>query len=85
MNIHQGFITFFVLGSTMFFPWIFTSVATLFIALREPLLPLAIGIIFDALYYAPHAHQFPVYTFYGFACTAVAFFVHKRLRSSTIR
>jgi hypothetical protein len=85
MRIPTGFLTLFILASTVFFPWLVTGIITVLLAPWEPLLPLAVGMVFDALYSAPGAHAFPVFSLYGAVLTAGAFFVRERLRASILR
>jgi hypothetical protein len=85
MKFFTGTATIFILFSTVMLPWIFTSIIALFLASLEPLIPFAIGIIFDILYFAPGSSAFPLFTLCGLVATGVAFFVRERLRASIIR
>lgn len=74
----------FALISAFIFPWIFTAGIAFFAALWIPLLPLAVGILLDVLYYAPQAHWFPLGTVSGALVTLVAHFVRTRLKAGII-
>ena len=83
--ILQGVVTFFTLLSVIFFPWPFTATLTIGLVFVEPLIPLAVGIFADVLYYTPQAYAFPVFTLYGAICTILALVVRSRLRTGTIQ
>ena len=71
--------------SVIFFPWPLTAVLTLGVALFEPLVPLAVGLLMDTLYYLPHSGaMLPLFTIYGAFTTIIAFFVRDRLKASII-
>lgn len=78
-------LTVFSFISLLFFPWLFTVVLVLVSAFFIPLLPLAVGLSTDALYYAPHAGSIPLFTLYGAVMSALAIFVQKQLRTSIIK
>jgi len=80
----QRFGTIVAFLSAIFFPWPLTALLALLLALFEPLVPLAIGIFMDALYYVPHGSFFPAATLWGALITALAFFVRTRLKTSII-
>ncbi|MFZ1075253.1 MAG: hypothetical protein WAN50_02670 [Minisyncoccia bacterium] len=71
--------------SAMLFPWPVTVLLALASAASDPLVPLAVGIFADTLYYSPHAGSAPYFTLFGTLGTAVAFFVRSWLKASTIR
>jgi hypothetical protein len=70
--------------SAILFPWPMTVLIVLVSSFFVPLLPLAIGIFADALYYTPTAIAVPVFTLVGIVVTCVAFLVRSRLQTSTI-
>jgi hypothetical protein len=45
--------------SAVLFPWPLTALLSVGAAYFEPLVPLAVGIFADTLYYAPQASRFP--------------------------
>ena len=71
--------------SVIVFPWPFTVLLALACSFTEPLVPLAVGLFADTLYYTPQAHSLPIFAFCGAVVTVVAFFVRSRLRASSIR
>lgn len=79
-----GVLTLLAFVSTIFFPWPFTAALAVTAALFEPLVPLAVGLFADTLYYAPHAGTLPVFTFYGAVVAVLAFFVRNRLKAGII-
>ncbi len=68
------------LGSVMLFPWPAAAVLALMSAVVEPLVPLAAGILADALYYVPQAHSYPLFTLFGMLVTLISSVVRSRLR-----
>ncbi|HCR52072.1 TPA: hypothetical protein DIV48_00295 [Candidatus Kaiserbacteria bacterium] len=80
----SGILTLLAFVSTIFFPWSFTAALAIAVALFEPLVPLAVGLFADTLYYVPHAGTLPVFTLYGAVATMLAFFVRNRLNASII-
>jgi len=77
--------TFFSFVSVIFFPWPFTVLLVLVSSCTEPLVPLAVGIFADTLYYAPSVGTLPLFTLYGAVVTIIAFFVRSRLRTGIIK
>ncbi|OGG64666.1 hypothetical protein A3J11_02875 [Candidatus Kaiserbacteria bacterium RIFCSPLOWO2_02_FULL_55_12] len=71
--------------SAIFFPWPFTVLLALISVRWEPLVPLAVGLFADTLYYVPSAALVPVFTLSGAAVTVIALFVRSRLRTSIMR
>jgi len=65
--------------SVIIFPWPFTAVLALASAFVEPLVPLAVGLFADTLYYIPHA-GYPYFTLWGAVVTTIALVVQSRLR-----
>ena len=77
----------FTLGSfisVVFFPWICTILVTFVAAFFEPLVPVAVGIFADTLYYTPTAAVVPLYTILGALLTIIALFVRTRLWTGTL-
>ncbi len=81
----RAILTYFTFISAVLFPWPFTAILALIASFTEPLVPLAVGIFADTLYYAPHSYVLPFFTLYGAVFTSVAFFVRSRLRPSPVR
>ena len=81
----QGILTVFTFMSAMLFPWPFTVALAFVSSFTEPLVPLAVGIFADTLYYAPHAYTLPLFTICGAILTSIMLFVRGRLRPSPIR
>ncbi|MDE2021908.1 MAG: hypothetical protein KGI71_03280, partial [Patescibacteria group bacterium] len=61
--------------SAIFFPWPLTVTFAFVSSLVEPLVPLAVGIFADTLYYTPHAGVMPIFTLAGALATFGALFV----------
>jgi hypothetical protein len=80
----RGVFTLLAFASTILFPWLCTVLLTLGLAVFEPLLPLAIGLFADTLYYAPQA-GLPLFTLYGLLATVLVFLVRTRLKTGPIR
>lgn len=70
--------------SAVFFPWPLTACLALGLAIFEPLVPIAVGIFVDTLYYASHSGTLPLLTIYGALATSIAFFVRSRLKTGII-
>ncbi len=80
----RGLFTLIAFISTVLFPWPLTVLLTLGVSLYEPLVPLAIGIFADTLYYTPQVGVLPLFTIYGLIAAVIAFFVRSRLKTSII-
>lgn len=80
----NGLLTLSTLVSVVLSPWPLTLCLALVSSLVEPLVPLAVGLLADTLYFAPHSGAIPLYTVYGGLTTALALFVHSRLRADSI-
>lgn len=80
----RGTLAIFSMVATILFPWPFTVLLTLAASLLEPLLPLAVGLFADTLYYSPQAGGIPVFTLYGAVATVLATFVRSRLKAGII-
>ncbi len=71
--------------SVIFLPWLVTIVLVLVVATLEPLLPFAIGIFADTLYYHTASSSYPRYALLGIGVTVAVLFVRSQLRTSIIR
>lgn len=80
----RGVLTLSTFVSAILFPWPFTAFLAFGTSLLEPLVPLAVGLFADTLYYIPQAGSVPLSTIYGALLTALAFFVRSRLKTSII-
>jgi hypothetical protein len=67
--------------SAVLFPWPLTACLAVGIASVEPLIPLAVGIFADTLYFSHQGAALPMATLYGALVTALAFFVRSRLKT----
>ena len=83
-HYYYGLLTLSALASAALFPWPFTALLALAVSLGEPLVPLAVGIVIDTLYYTPQAQVLPLFTICGALTTVVIFLVRSRLETSTI-
>ena len=81
----RGVLTLFTFVSVICFPWPFTALLALVSSLIEPLVPLAVGMFADTLYYAPSAGAWPFFTLAGAVATTIALLVRSRLRTSSIK
>lgn len=81
----RGIFSLITFISIVLFPWPMSVFLALAISLFEPLVPLAAGIFADTLYYTPQSGILPLFTLYGAAVTALAFFVRSRLRTGPVR
>lgn len=81
----RGVATLIVLASTFLFPWPLTVVLVLSTAPFEPLLPFAVGILADTIYYTPAAGASPLYTVLGALSSVLAVLVRNQLRTGIIR
>lgn len=66
------------------FPWPVAFIGAVLFSLLEPLLPLAVGILAEALFYAP-GQGLPFYALGGLLATLAAYFVQSRLKAGIIR
>jgi len=80
----RGSLIFITFLSVLFFPWPLTTLLTIVSAFSIPLMPFAIGIFADTLYYVP-SQGLPFFTIFGALATGLAIFVHKWLRTGIIR
>lgn len=83
--IRNGLLTLSTFVSVVLFPWPFTAFLALVTSFFEPLVPFAVGLFADTLYYVPQTGTWPVFTLYGLFVSIVAAFVRTRLRASIIR
>ena len=81
----RGILTIASFVSVIFFPWPLTALLALAVSVLEPLVPLAVGLFADALYYTPSAGTLPLATLSGVAATTLMLFVRSRLRASPVR
>ena len=70
------------LASPLLFPLGITIILAGVGAIVTPLLPLAVGLIFDALYWHGSASWLPWASLVGALLSIVAFFVHRYVRTS---
>jgi hypothetical protein len=80
-----GFLVVLAFVSAVLFPWPLTGLLSFAIAPFEPLVPLALGLVLDALYFAPEAKVLPLFTLCGGVITIVAYLVRKRLRLTALQ
>ncbi len=80
----RGVLSALTVLSLVVFPWLYTVGLALITAAYEPLVPLAVGILADTLYYVPHSGVLPWGTIGGALVTGAALFVQSRLRTSSI-
>lgn len=85
MNIQNGILTILTFISAALFPWPCTALLALAASFFEPLVPFAVGIFADALYYIPHSGAVPTFTLYGLALSIVAVLVRRQLRAGSMR
>ncbi len=71
--------------SVLFFPWPFAAILAIASAWYEPLMPLAVGVFADAVYYTIHAARLPWFTVFGAVVSAVVIFVRTRLKTGSMR
>jgi hypothetical protein len=76
----RGLFTLLSFLSPILFPWPLTIILVLITALAEPLVPLAVGLFADTLYYNYASGAVPVATVGGAVLTIAAFIVRSRLR-----
>jgi hypothetical protein len=82
--IRNGLLTLFTFVSVILFPWPLSVLLTVVTSFFEPLVPIAVGIFADTLYWAPHASTLPIFTLYGLVLSAVAVLVRSRLSAGII-
>lgn len=80
----RGTFTILSFVSAVFFPWLLTVLLAVAASFFEPLVPLAVGLFADTLYYTPQAGTMPLFTLGGAVLTILAFFVRSRLQTSTM-
>ena len=80
----RGLLTLSSFISVIFFPWPFTVFLAIIASGTEPLVPIAVCIFADTLYYVPSAGSLPLFTLFGAVFSAVAFFVRTRLKTGNI-
>lgn len=82
--MRNGLLTITTFVSAVLFPWPLTVLLACITAFFEPLVPFAVGLFVDTLYYTPTAGMLPMFTFYGLALSITVVFVRSQLRSSTM-
>ncbi|MCR4334079.1 MAG: hypothetical protein NUV60_03675 [Patescibacteria group bacterium] len=82
--IRNGILTIGTFVSVILFPWPLSALLAVGASFFEPLVPLAVGLFADALYFVPHVGAWPVYSAWGLILTATALFVRGRLSTSII-
>lgn len=80
----RGILTIIAFVSTVLLPWPLTVFLALVTAFFEPLVPLAVGLFADTLYFVPQAGGIPIFTIYGVVIATIAFFVRSRLSEGII-
>lgn len=83
--IRNGLLTVLTFLSAIFFPWQFTAFLALIAVAYEPLVPCAVGLFVDTLYFVPHSGVYPLFTFYGLIVSVLAVLVRRQLRTGIIR
>jgi hypothetical protein len=81
----RGLLTMGTFISVVLFPWPLTVLFALVSACFEPLVPLAVGLFADTLYYLPREGVLPLFTLFGAGATVVAIFVRSRLSAGIIK
>jgi hypothetical protein len=81
----RGILIFLAFISAILFPWQITAVLVVASSFFIPLLPFAVGIFVDTLYYTPRVALIPWFTLLGVVVTLVAILVRSRLQASTIQ
>lgn len=81
----RGVLSAVTVFSLVAFPWLYTAGLAFVAAAYEPFVPLAVGILADALYYVPQSGSLPWGTISGVLVTGGALFVQSRLRTGSIR
>jgi hypothetical protein len=66
--------------SAVLFPWPITGLVALATAYFEPLVPLAVGLFADTLYYTPQASSAPWFSVFGLVVTIGAVVLRSRIR-----
>ncbi|MFA5942543.1 MAG: hypothetical protein WC798_02630 [Candidatus Paceibacterota bacterium] len=80
----RGALTLFTFASVVFFPWPLTALFAVVSSFFIPLLPFAVGMFADTLYYSPQAGTVPLFTLYGAIVTGATILVRRRLRAGII-
>jgi hypothetical protein len=80
----RGIVSICSLISVVLFPWQIAALIALGAAFVEPLVPFAMGLLIDTLYFMPQGVKLPLFTLGGALVSLVASVVHSRLRTSTI-
>ena len=83
--MQSGLLTLLTFVSAIFFPWPLTAFLAVVVSFFEPLVPFAVGVFADTLYYAPQAGTLPVFALYGLALSIVVIFARTQLRTGPVR
>lgn len=75
-------LSFVALLAPFLFPMSFTFGLALLGSIWTPWIPLAVGLVADALYFSPDAFSFPLYSLLGAGVTVIAFGVHRFIETS---
>jgi hypothetical protein len=70
--------------SALLFPWPLTAALAFAVAFFEPLIPFAVGLFIDTLYYTSNGAWLPLFTACGGCVSAVAFFVRSRVKAGIL-
>lgn len=81
----RGILTISTFASLILLPWPCTVVLALAAACIEPLVPFAVGVLADTLYFIPHGTALPLASLAGLLVTLLALFVHSRLRTGSMQ
>ena len=76
--------TIITLLSAIFLPWQITIACAIGAAFIEPLVPVAVGILLDLLYYLPQTGLLPRFSLVGVVVSLIASLVHSRVRTRTM-
>lgn len=80
----RGLLTVLSFVSTILFPWPLSVLLVIISSLYVPLVPFAVGIFADTLYYTPQESFLPFFTMIGAIVSGIAVFVRSRLSASII-
>lgn len=80
----KGVLTIATFISVLFFPWPLTAFLAFVASVYVPLVPLAVGIFSDTIYFSPQANFLPIFTIFGAIVTSVIIFVRSRLSTGII-
>jgi hypothetical protein len=72
------------MASVVLFPWPVAAVLAIVFSVQVPLLPVAVGLFTDVVYWHSFAGLIPLGTVAGCVCTIAAFLVRMRLNAGII-